>query len=158
MVGRIEAKLAELGIALPQPAAPVANYVPFVVSGSLVYISGQLPLSSDGKLDPEHVGRVSMDVSVEAASEAARLCAINVLAQLKAAAGGNLERVVRCVRLGGFIASPQDFTGQGGVMNGASDLVVEIFGDAGRHARTTIGVAGLPLGAAVEVEGLFELR
>jgi enamine deaminase RidA (YjgF/YER057c/UK114 family) len=157
VAGQIEAKLKELGIALPQPAAPVANYVPFVVAGRLVTISGQLCLGPDGKLGPEHVGRVTMDVTVEAAKEAARLSAINVIAQLKAAIG-DLDRVTRCVRLGGFIASPPDFTGHAGIMNGASDLMVEVFGDKGRHARSTIGVAGLPLGASVEVEALFEVE
>ena len=157
MAGQIETKLEALGITLPQPAAPVANYVPYVVSGALVTISGQLCLGQDGKLGSEHVGRVTMDVSVEDAKNAARLCAINVIAQLKAAIG-DLDRVVRCVRLGGFIASPPDFTGHAGVMNGASDLMVEVFGDKGRHARSTIGVAGLPLGASVEVEALIEVE
>jgi enamine deaminase RidA (YjgF/YER057c/UK114 family) len=156
VAGQIEAALNGLGIALPTPAAPVANYVPFVVSGNLVTISGQLPLGANGKIGPEHVGRVSVDVSAEAAKDAAGLCAINVLAQLKAAVG-DLDRVVRCVRLGGFIASPPDFTGHAGVMNGASDLMVQIFADKGRHARSTIGVSGLPLGASVEVEALFEV-
>ena len=157
MSGQIEATLEGLGITLPQPAAPVANYVPYVVSGRLVTISGQLPLGADGSLGSEHVGPVSIDVTAEAAKEAARLSAINVIAQLKAAIG-DLDRVVRCVRLGGFIASPPDFTGHAGVMNGASDLMVEVFGDKGRHARSTIGVAGLPLGASVEVEALFEVE
>ena len=156
MAGQIEAALNGLGIALPQPAAPVANYVPFVISGNLVTISGQLCLGPDGKLGAEHVGRVSVDVSAEAAKDAARLCAINVIAQLKSATG-DLDRVVRCVRLGGFIASPPDFTGHAGVMNGASDLMVQVLGDKGRHARSTIGVSGLPLGASVEVEATFEV-
>ncbi|WP_346767116.1 RidA family protein [Enterovirga aerilata] len=157
MAGQIEAALTRLGIELPRPAAPVANYVPFVVAGRLVTISGQLCLGPDGKLASEHVGRVGMDVSAEAAKEAARLCAINVIAQLKAAVG-DLDRVTRCVRLGGFIAAQTDFTGHAGIMNGASDLMVEVFGDKGRHARSTIGVAGLPLGAAVEVEATFEVE
>ena len=157
MAGQIEAKLQELGISLPQPAAPVANYVPFVVAGGLVTISGQLCLGPDGKLGSAHVGRVSMDVTVEEAKVAARLCAINVIAQLKAAIG-DLDRVSRCIRLGGFIASPPEFTGHAGVMNGASDLMVEVFGAKGRHARSTIGVIGLPLGASVEVEALFAVE
>ena len=157
MAGQIETKLQALGITLPSPAAPVANYVAFVVAGGLVTISGQLCLGPDGKIGSEHVGRVTMDVTVEAAKDAARLCAINVIAQLKAAIG-DLDRVSRCVRLGGFVASPPDFTGHAGVMNGASDLMVEVFGDKGRHARSTIGVAGLPLGALVEVEALFEVE
>ena len=155
-VGRIETRLKELGITLPSPAAPVANYVAFVRSGSLVTISGQLPLGLDGKLAPGHVGLVGDAVTPEVAKEAARLCAINLLAQLRAAIG-DLDGVMRCVRLGGFISSAPGFTAQAGVMNGASDLLVEVLGDAGRHARSTIGVAGLPLGAAVEVEGLFEV-
>ena len=157
MAGQVEAALKQLGITLPQPAAPVANYVPYVVAGRLVTISGQLCLGPDGKIGPEHVGRVTMDVTVEAAKDAARLSAINVIAQLKAAIG-DLDRVTRCVRLGGFIASPPEFTGHAGVMNGASDLMVEVFGDKGRHARSTIGVAGLPLGASVEIEAMFEVE
>ncbi len=156
MAGQIEAALGSLGITLPQPAAPVANYVPYVIAGGLVTISGQLCLGPDGKLGSEHIGRVTMDVSAEAAKDAARLCAINVIAQLKAAIG-DLDRVTRCVRLGGFIASPPDFTGHAGIMNGASDLMVQVFGDKGRHARSTVGVSGLPLGASVEVEALFEV-
>lgn len=156
-VGRIEARLQELGITLPSPAAPVANYVPFVELDGLVTISGQICLSPDGKIAPQHSGIVGSTVSPELAKAAARLCAINLLAQLKAAAG-DLGRVRRCIRLGGFIASTPDFTGQAAIMNGASDLMVEVFGDAGRHARSTIGVAALPLGACVEVEGLFALE
>ncbi|TDR94394.1 RidA family protein [Enterovirga rhinocerotis] len=156
-MGRIEARLTELGITLPSPAAPVANYVAFVRDGDLVTISGQLCLGADGKLAPEHVGRLGDGVSPDAAKAAARLCAINVIAQLRAAIG-DLDRVRRCVRLGGFIASNPDFTGQAPIMNGASDLMVEVFGDAGRHARSTIGVAALPLGAAVEVEALFAVE
>ena len=155
-MGRIDARLAELGIALPQAAAPVANYVAFVRSGNLVTISGQICFGPDGKLSPGHVGTVGEGVTPEVAKEAARLCAINVLAQLKAAIG-DLDRTVRCVRLGGFITSAPGFTGQAAVMNGASDLMVEVFGERGRHARSTVGVAGLPLGAAVEVEALFEV-
>lgn len=155
-MGRIESRLAELAITLPRPAAPVANYVPYVRSGHLVTISGQLPLGSDGRLAPDHVGRVGSEVTPEAAKEAARLCAINVLAQLRAALG-DLDAVRRCVRLGGFVASGPEFTGHAGVMNGASDVMVGVLGEAGRHARSTIGVSGLPLGAAVEVEGLFEV-
>lgn len=155
-MGAIDTKLAELGITLPVPAVPVANYVPCVRSGNLVTVSGQICFGPDGKLAPEHTGKVGADVTPETAKEAARLCAINVIAQLKAAVG-DLDRVVRCVRLGGFINSAPDFTAQPAAMNGASDLVVAVFGDKGRHARSTIGVAALPLGAAVEVEALFEV-
>lgn len=156
-MGRIESRLAELGIELPSPAAPVANYVPFVVHDGLVTISGQLCLGPDGKLAPEHVGTLGAGVSPETAKDAARLCAINVLTQLRAAVG-DLDRVARCIRLGGFIASTHEFTGQAPIMNGASDLMVEVLGEAGRHARSTIGVAALPLGACVEVEALFALE
>jgi enamine deaminase RidA (YjgF/YER057c/UK114 family) len=153
MAGRIEQRLAELGITLPAPAAPIANYVPFAVTGNLVVVSGQIPLA-DGKV--AFTGKVGVDITPERAREAARLCFINLLAQLKAAAG-DLDRVRRVLRLGGFIAAPAAFTGHAGVMNGASDLAVEVFGDAGRHARTTIGVPSLPADAAVEVEGMFEI-
>ncbi len=155
MTGRIEARLAELGIVLPRPMAPVANYVPTVASGRLVTVSGQLPMQ-DGALAA--AGRLGDGVDVEAGQAAARLCLVNVLAQLRAACGGDLDRVVRVVRLGGFIAAAAEFTQHAQVMNGASDLAVAVFGDAGRHARSTVGVASLPLGAAVEVEGAFEVE
>ncbi|MBV9078534.1 MAG: RidA family protein [Methylobacteriaceae bacterium] len=155
-MGTIDAKLQSLGITLPTPGAPVANYVPTVRSGSLLVVSGQICLGPDGKLAAEHVGRVGAEVSAETAKAAARLCAINVIAQVKAAIG-DLDRVVRCVRLGGFISSTPEYTGQAAAMNGASDLMVEVFGDKGRHARTTIGVAALPMGASVEVEAIFEV-
>ncbi|MSP02408.1 MAG: RidA family protein [Acetobacteraceae bacterium] len=155
MAGRVEMKLAELGLSLPTPMAPIANYVPYVVTGNLVVISGQLP-AVDGKVAV--TGKVSWGVSVEQAKDAARLSFINVLAHLKAACGGDLDRVKRVVRLGGFIAAPSDFNQHALVMNGASDLAVAIFGEAGRHARTTIGVPSLPADAAVEVEGMFEIE
>ncbi len=154
MAGRIDAKLAELGITLPTPAAPVANYVPFVRTGDLVVISGQLPMQ-DGKLAV--TGKVGEGVSLEQGAAAARLAVINLIAQLKVACGGDLDRVQQVVRLGGFIASPASFTQHAPVMNGASDLAVAVFGDAGRHARTTIGVPSLPMDAAVEVEGMFRI-
>jgi len=154
MPGRIETKLAELGIALPRPTAPIANYVPYVVSGNLVVISGQLP-ALDGKV--AITGKLSWGVSIERGREAARLCFINLLGHLKAACGGDLDRVRRVVRLGGFIAGPPEFTDQALVMNGASDLAVAVFGEAGRHARTTVGVSALPADATVEVEGMFEI-
>jgi enamine deaminase RidA (YjgF/YER057c/UK114 family) len=152
-----EAKLAELGIVLPSPAAPVANYVPFVRTGNLVVISGQICFGPDGKIAEAHKGKVGGEVSMEAGVEAARLCAINVLAQIKAAVG-DLDQVVRCVRLGGFINVVPTFAAVPQVMNGASDLIVAVLGDRGRHARSTIGVAELPADAAVEVEGMFEVR
>ena len=154
MAGRVEMKLAELGISLPVPMPPLANYVPYVVTGNLVAVSGQVP-AVDGKI--AITGKVSWGVSVDQGKEAARLCFINVLVHLKSACGGDLDRVRRVVRLGGFVASPSDFNQHAVVMNGASDLAVAIFGDAGRHARTTIGVPSLPIDAAVEVEGMFEV-
>jgi enamine deaminase RidA (YjgF/YER057c/UK114 family) len=156
-MGTADAKLQELGISLPTPAAPVANYVPFVRTGNLVVISGQLCLGLDGKLADAHKGKLGAEVSPEQGQEAARLCAINLLAQLKAATG-DLDAVVRCVRLGGFINAVPTFAQLAPVMNGASDLMVAVLGEAGRHARSTIGVAELPLDAAVEVEGMFEVR
>lgn len=154
MAGRIDAKLAELGITLPTPAAPVANYVPFVRSGDMVVISGQVPMQ-DGRV--AFTGKVGEGVSIDTGVAAARLCFVNLLAQLKVACGGDLDRVQQVVRLGGFIAAPASFTQHATVMNGASDLAVAVFGDAGRHARSTIGVPSLPLDAAVEVEGMFRI-
>jgi enamine deaminase RidA (YjgF/YER057c/UK114 family) len=156
-MGVVDDKLAGLGIALPAPAAPVANYVPFVLTGSLLVISGQLCFGSDGKMAEAHKGKLGRQVSAEHGVEAARLCAVNVLAQAKAAIG-DLDRIARCVRLGGFINAEPDFAALAPVMNGASDLMVAVFGDKGRHARSTIGVAELPLDAAVEVEAMFEVR
>jgi len=153
MTGKIAARLQELGIILPEPATPIANYIPFNVAGKLVVISGQIPLR-DGHI--AYTGKLGEAVSIETGIAAAKLCFINLVAQLLAAAG-DLDRVKQVVRLGGFIAAGPDFTQHAQVMNGASDLAVEIFGAAGRHARTTIGVPSLPGDAAVEVEGLFEL-
>ena len=156
-MGAVERRLAELGITLPNPAAPVANYVPFVRTGHLVIISGQLCLGLDGKIGDAHKGKLGAEVSMEAGQEAARLCAINLLAQLKAAVG-DLDKVVRCVRLGGFINAVPTYAALAPVMNGASDLMVEVLGDKGRHARSTVGVAELPLDVCVEVEGMFEVQ
>lgn len=155
MAGVIAAKLASLGIVLPVPAAPIANYVPYVVTGDLVVISGQIPMV-DGKVASP--GRISVDVTPERGVELAKVCFINLLAQLQAACGGDLDRVQQVVRLGGFIAAPPEFTSHAVVMNGASDLAVAVFGDAGRHARSTIGVPSLPANAAVEVEGMFRIK
>ncbi len=153
MADNIETRLGELGIELPENAASVANYVPVARTGDLLFVSGQLPMK-DGKV--VWTGTVGDLLSLEEGAEAARLCAINMLAQLRAALDGDLNRVKRVVRLGGFVASADDFSGQSQVINGASDLMVDLFGDAGRHARAAVGVNVLPLGAAVEVEGLFE--
>ena len=155
MTGTVEGRLAALGITLPQPAAPIANYVGFNFAGpNLLVVSGQIPLV-EGRITV--TGKVGAAVSVEQATAAARTCLVNVVAQVKAALG-DLDRVKRVVRLGGFIAAGPDFTQHAQVMNGASDLAVEIFGEAGRHARSTIGVPSLPGDAAVEVEGMFEVH
>lgn len=154
MAGRIEARLAELGITLPSPPAPVANYVPFVVTGNLVVVSGQVP-AVDGRI--AWTGKVGDTVTVEQGQAAARQCVLNVLGHLRTACGGDLDRVRRVVRLGGFVASGPGFSQHAVVMNGASDVAVAVFGEAGRHARSTIGVPALPGDAAVEVEGMFEI-
>jgi enamine deaminase RidA (YjgF/YER057c/UK114 family) len=154
MAGTVEKKLASLGVTLPTPASPIANYVPFVRSGSLLILSGQLCFGPDGKLVAK--GQLGGPVSIEDGQKAARACAINLLAQVKAALG-DLDQVSRVLRLGGFINSAPGFTDGAKVMNGASDLMVEVFGDKGRHARSTVGVAALPADAAVEVEGIFEV-
>ncbi|MEE8623651.1 MAG: RidA family protein [Alphaproteobacteria bacterium] len=154
MAGRIEARLAEFNIALPQAATPVANYVPYVVSGPLVFLAGQVTVWN-GEI--RFVGKLGRDFTVEEGQEAARLCGLNLIAQARAACEGDLDRVVRCVKLTGFVNSMPDFTDQPKVMNGASDLMTEVFGESGRHARAAIGVNTLPLGVAVEVEGIFEI-
>ena len=150
----IEDRLTELGITLPTPAAPVANYVPYVLHGTLLVISGQLALGPDGKLAPEHKGKIGARVNEAAATAAARLCVVNILAQAKAALG-NLARIERCIRLGGFMNTAPGFSAIAPIMNGASDVMVAVLGDKGRHARSTIGVAEVPLDSAVEVEALF---
>jgi len=154
MAGTVEKKLADLGIVLHTPAAPVANYVGFVRTGNLLFVSGQVCIDSDGKLVAK--GKLGGGVSLEEGQNAARMCGINLLAQLKTALG-DLDKVTRVVRLGGFVNSTPDFLDGPKVLNGASDLMVAAFADRGRHARTTVGVAVLPGDAAVEVEGLFEV-
>ena len=151
-------RLEALGLTLPKAAAPVANYVPFVRSGNLVVISGQICFGADGKIAAAHTGKLGAEVSAEDGIAAARLCALNVLAQLEAAVGDLDRALEQCVRLGGFINAAPGFSAVAGVMNGASDLMVELLGDSGRHARSTVGVAELPLDAAVEVEAMFEVR
>lgn len=153
MAGKIEKRLAELSIFLPTPPLPVANYVPTVLAGQLLFCSGQVSTAPGGRAMK---GKLGAKVSIEQGQEAARICAINLLAQAKGALG-DLDRIKRCVRLGGFINSEPNFAQLPVVMNGASDLMVEIFGDAGRHARTTVGVAELPGDATVEVEAVFEV-
>jgi enamine deaminase RidA (YjgF/YER057c/UK114 family) len=154
MAGTVEQKLAALGITLHEPPNPVANYVAFVRTGNLLFVSGQVCFNAEGKLIAK--GKLGAGVTVEQGNSAARGCAINLLAQVKAALG-DLDKVVRVVRLGGFINSAPDFVDGPKVLNGASDLMVAAFGDTGRHARTTVGVASLPADASVEVEGLFEI-
>jgi len=154
MAGSAEAALEKLGISLPSPAKPIANYVACVRSGNMLVVSGQLCFGDEGKLVAK--GQLGGAVTVEDGQKAARACAVNLLAQIKAVLG-DLDKVTRVVRLGGFINSAPGFTDGPKVMNGASDLMVEVFGDKGRHARSTVGVSALPADAAVEVEGIFEV-
>ena len=154
MAGQITTRLAELGIDLPEPSAPAANYVPYVVSGNLVFVSGQLPVWNG---DFRFIGKVGADFSLEEGIEAARLCGINLIAQARDAAGGDLDRIKRVVKLGGFVNAGPDFTDHPKVINGASDLMADVFDEAGKHARFAVGAVSLPLGVAVEVDGVFEL-
>jgi enamine deaminase RidA (YjgF/YER057c/UK114 family) len=157
VMANVEGKLRELGIVLPATSTPSANYVPRVRSGSLLFLSGQVCLGLDGKLAPAHTGRVGGNLTPEIGYEAARLCAIQLLAQAKGELG-DLDRITRCVRLGGFIQAAPDYFALPTVMNGASDLFVAVLGDKGRHARTTVGVAVLPFDAAVEVDAILEVH
>ncbi|HEY8066943.1 MAG TPA: RidA family protein [Methylosinus sp.] len=150
------ARLEALGLTLPTPAAPVANYVPWTRSGNFVFVSGQLPVGPGGAIDPAHKGKLGASVTLEASQAAARVAALNLLAQAAAAAGGDLSKL-RALRLGGFINSAGDFGQLPQVLNGASDLVATVLGENGRHARFAVGVAQLPLDAAVEVDGTFEI-
>ncbi|MBI1418724.1 MAG: RidA family protein [Limimaricola sp.] len=154
MAGQFEAKLAELGVTLPDAPAPRANYVPWVVTGNTVWVSGQVASGPDGLI----CGKLGADMSLEAGAAAARACAITLLAQVKAACGGDLDRLARVIKLTGFVNSTPDFTDQPKVINGASDFLVAALGDAGRHARSAVSAASLPLGVAVEIEGIFEIR
>lgn len=155
MAGLIDARLAELGIELPKAASPVAAYVAAVVTGNTLVLSGQITVWNGER---RFVGKVGSDFTTEQGKEAARLCGLNLLAQAKAALNGDLDRIVRVVRLGGFVNAVPDFTEQPAVVNGASELMQEVFGDAGRHARSAVGVASLPFNVAVEVEATFEIR
>ena len=152
-MSQVEDRLNALGVVLPAPIAPVANYVPFVKVGALVHISGQVSVDATGGIK----GTVGTDVDLEQAQRAARLCGINLIAQMKAAAGGDLDRVKRVVKLGGFVQAGPDFFDIPKVINGCSDLMVEAFGDAGRHARSAVGVYRLPLDFAVEVDAVVEI-
>ena len=152
MPGTIDARLAELGITLAEPTTPAANYVPFVQTGNLVFVSGQVSVAPEGLIK----GVLGADMDIDAGAAAARQCGLNLVTQLKVACGGDLDRVVRVVKLLGFVNSAPGFDGQPAVVNGCSNLLVDIFGDKGRHARSAVG-ATLPMGAAVEVEGIFEI-
>ncbi|MEM9551447.1 MAG: RidA family protein [Pseudomonadota bacterium] len=150
----IESRLKDLGVTLPDAPAPAANYVPFVQVGDIIYVSGQISNNADGFI----IGKLGADMDVEAGAAAAKTCAINLLAQVKAACGGDLDRFVRVVKLTGFVNSTADFTDQPKVINGASDFLVEALGDAGRHSRSAVSAAALPLGVAVEIEGIFQIK
>ena len=152
-MSKAEDRLKALGLALPTPAAPVANYVPFVRTGNHVHISGQLSNDGTGRIK----GTLGVDVSIEDGVEAARICGVNLLAQMKAAAGGDLDNIVRVIKLNGFVQSGPDFYDIPKVINGCSDLMVEVLGDAGRHARSAVGMYKIPLGFAVEIDALIEV-
>lgn len=154
MPGRIDERLKQLGIELPSATAPAANYVPTVRTGNLVFVAGQVTIR-DGKR--EFIGKLGREFGIEEGKKAARLCALNILAHARNACGGDLDRVVRCVRVGGFVNAVPEFGDHPAVINGASDLLVEVFGDAGKHARAAVGVGSLPFGVAVEVEAVFEV-
>lgn len=151
----VEDRLSALGINLPEPVAPVANYVPYVITGNLISISGQIPVAKDGTMPK---GQVGAEIRSEQAVEAARMCAINLIAQMKVACGGDLERVKRVVKLGGFVNCVPSFGGEPTVINGASDLMVAVFGDKGKHSRSSVGVPSLPLNVPVEIDALVEIE
>lgn len=155
MSNEIAKRLEALGVNLPTPAAPAANYVPYVISGNQLIISGNLPFGKDGL---EYIGKVGDDVSLEDAQTAAKLCAINLLAQANAALDGDLTRVTRLLRLGGFVNCTPDYTQQPAVINGASDFMVEVLGEVGKHARAAVGVGSLPFGVSVEIDAIFEIK
>jgi enamine deaminase RidA (YjgF/YER057c/UK114 family) len=155
MAGKIDQRLAELQLELPNPAAPIANYIPAVRSGNLLFLSGQI---CQWNGERRFIGKLGAEISLEQGKEAAKLCGLNLLAQAKRALDGDLDRVVRVVRLGGFVNAVPGFGDQPQVVNGASDLMVAVFGDGGRHARTAVGVGSLPGGAAVEIDAVLEVR
>jgi enamine deaminase RidA (YjgF/YER057c/UK114 family) len=155
MAGKYDARLRDLGIELPQASAPAANYVPFVRTGNLLFMAGQVTVWNGER---RYVGKLGREFNAEEGQQAARLCALNLIAQLRRALDGDLDRLVRVVRVGGFVNSTPDFLEQPKVVNGASDLFVEVFGDAGKHARTAVGTNVLPFEVAVEVEAVFEVR
>ena len=151
----IQARLKDMGVTLSTPPAPAANYVPFVQVGDTLYVSGQISIDEDGNLI---TGKIGQELDVEAGAAAARRCAIGLLSQVNAACGGDLDRLVRVVKLTGFVNSAPDFTQQPQVVNGASDFLVDALGEAGRHARSAVSAGALPLGVAVEIEGIFQIR
>jgi enamine deaminase RidA (YjgF/YER057c/UK114 family) len=155
MAGKIDARLASLGISVPTPAEAAGNYVGFVVVRDLAFLAGQVPIDNGVR---KFIGKLGRELKVEDGRRAAELAGLNMLARLKAACGGDLDRVVRCVKLIGYVNATEDFSDHPKVIDGVSDLVVRIFGDAGRHARSAVGVASLPSGVAVEVEGIFQIR
>ena len=154
MAGKLESNLEKLGVTLPDAPAPAANYVPYVVSGDMVYVSGQISMDANGLI----TGTLGDDFTVEDGAAAAKVCAINLLAQVKAACGGDLDRLVRVGKLGGFVNSTADFTDQPKVVNGCSDFMVEALGDLGKHARSAVSCPSLPLGVAVEIDGVFQIK
>lgn len=154
MSGKYETRLAELGVTLPDAPAPAANYVPYVVVGDMVYVSGQISQDASGRIN----GKLGDDFTVEQGQAAAKTCAISLIAQLKSACDGDLDRLVQVVKLGGFVNCTQDFVDHPAVINGASDFIGEVFGDAGKHARAAVGSSSLPLGVAVEIEGIFQIK
>ncbi|MBO6825791.1 MAG: RidA family protein [Sneathiella sp.] len=155
MAGIVDARLKELGLTIPEAAAPAANYVPYTVSGNLVYVSGQVPFVN-GQLAFQ--GKVGKDFTTEEGAECASICALNIIAQVKAACGGDLDRVVRCVKLGGFVNCVDGFGEQPQVINGASNLMVDVFAEKGRHARFAVGTNALPMNVAVEIDAIFEIE
>jgi enamine deaminase RidA (YjgF/YER057c/UK114 family) len=154
MAGNIATRLKELGIALPDAAVPVANYIPVTRFGNLVLVAGQLPIENG---QAQFIGKLGRELGVTDGQKAARLCAINIIAQVRTALDGDLDQVKRCLRIGGFVNSEPSFTRHSQVIDGASDLMVQVFGDAGKHARAAVGAGSLPRGVAVEVEGTFEV-
>jgi enamine deaminase RidA (YjgF/YER057c/UK114 family) len=150
----VEQRLAEMGVTLPDAPAPAANYVPYVQVGDTLYVSGQVPMNENGFI----IGKLGRDMEVEAGAEAAKRCAMSLLAQVRAACGGDLERLVRVVKLTGFVNSTPDFGDQPKVINGASDFLVEALGEAGRHSRSAVSAGALPFGVAVEIEGIFQIK